>query len=69
MPQWFFEWSSWLYGAIGAIAVVIGWFSWKRPKTPDTTNVVKGGDDNDQAGGKGTTVNRVDNGSGNRQRG
>ena len=69
MPQWFFEWSSWIYGAIGALAVVIGWFGWKRRKSPDTTNIVEDGDDNDQAGGKGTTYNTTKKGSRNRQRG
>ena len=69
MPPSFFDWSNWIYGAIGALAVVIGWLGWKRRKTPDTTNIVKGGSHNDLAGGKGTTENRVENGDDNKLRG
>ncbi len=66
MPQWFFDWSAWIFGLMGAVGVIITLLGLTQR---DTRNTVRNGDGNDQAGGKGRTTNTVERGSNNKQRG
>ncbi len=56
----FFQWSSWVYGLIGAVAVVAGWLGLKRGKNK-THNVAEGSKRVRQQGGKGSTENIAKN--------
>lgn len=66
MPQWWFDWSGWIFGLIGALGVIITWIGLSQRVT---RNTVKGGDRNDLAGGKGSTTNIVETGNDNTLRG
>jgi len=65
MPETFFEWSAWVYGLIGAVAVIVGWFGFKKLRAK-TTNTVEHGSRNTLKGGDGETVNRVTHGDDNK---
>jgi|GEM_PF-2481525 len=66
MQQVWFAWSGWVFGLVGAIGVIITWVGLTQRKT---TNTVKNGNLNDQAGGDGQTSNTVEAGNKNKQRG
>ena len=66
MPQWWFDWSGWVFGLIGAAGVLLTWYGWTRPKT---VNTITGGSGNTQQGGKGSTQNTVTKGDKNSQSG
>jgi membrane protein implicated in regulation of membrane protease activity len=61
MPDWFFEWSAWIFGLISAIFVLAGWFGFRKRK-PKTINEVSHGSRNQLKGGEGETVNKVTHG-------
>ena len=71
MSQGFFDWSNWIFGLIGVVVGVAGYFGlqWKRSSRPKTKNTVLRGDRNRQEGGEGETDNRVTDGSDNVQGG
>lgn len=65
MLELFYDWSMWIFAAIGAIVAI-----WGIPKLMSrTTNQIDDGDFNDQSGGKGTTDNKIGKGNNNKQTG
>ena len=66
MPEWWFDWSGWIFGLIGAIGVFQVWLGITQTKT---TNTITDGSRNAQKGGAGTTNNTVERGDNNDQRG
>jgi hypothetical protein len=52
MPEWFFDWSGWLFGLIGAIGVVITWVGLTQRRTSGINTAVNSiGVDQDAKGG------------------
>ena len=67
----FFDWSAWVYGLIGAVVAIAGYFGWtiRQKSQAKTTNTVIDGSRNKQSGGERETVNRVERGDDNVQKG
>lgn len=66
MPQSSMDW--WV---IAAVLVAVVYYARKQFKAsgPKTTNAIKGGSCNRQQGGAGPTVNRIEDGDDNQQKG
>jgi hypothetical protein len=66
MPDWFFDWSDWIFGVLAAVTGVAVWLGWSRSRT---RNVIEDGSHNKQQGGTGKTDNLVARGDHNDQSG